>query len=658
MSGPKLSRLSLAALLGLTVAAPLFSQPSPDISDSALQQIQSILAEKQSRSTTQLKVDPTLIYTARFAVGLNTGTVSDVVAPTAPLDAGNRVQVDIRGAVSDALLQQIQNLGGEIVSAFPQYGAVRANLPISQVETIAANPAVQSLSVAESGKHNGMTHPFLRMSGPALRRMAVRDQLFRVLPLAPAKYSWSAGSLVGRSGMAFIGSVTSQGWISHQANIVVNSLHIDGTGVKIGVLSDSATPATVSALILSGDLPPDTVVLPGQASTGADEGAAMMEIIHDLAPGAKLFFATANGGQANFANNILGLRAAGCDIIVDDITYFAEGAFQDGIPAQAINNVVASGALYLSAAANSGNLTSGTSGTWEGDFLDGGPTASLPVTEPGRLHNFRTPASPQLFDTILAATPIITLKWSDPLGASTNDYDLFILNSTGTTVKGFSTRAQTGTQDPFEQVSQGTNCGAANARGYCPANGDRIVVVLFSGEQRALHVDTWGGVTSIATTGSTSTHNAAANTVGVAATYWNSAHTGTRPFTGFANPVELFSSDGPRKMFFNSDGTPVTPGNLLFGTNGGITLQKPDVTAADGAFSKTPGFLPFFGTSAAAPHAAAVAGLVKSANPSLTNTQIRNILVSTSLDNMAPGPDRDGGFGIVMALPAVQSAQR
>src|SRR5262249_40127332 len=152
------------------------------------------------------------------------------------------------------------------------------------------------VSVADVAKHNGPPRPFLHTSGSALRRMASRDQLFHVLPLAPAKYSWSATSLLGRSGLAFAGSVTSQGWISHQANIVVNSLGVNGSGVNIGVLSDSATPATVSALILTGDLPPDTVVLPGQASTGSDEGAAMMEIIHDLAPGAKLFFATANGG--------------------------------------------------------------------------------------------------------------------------------------------------------------------------------------------------------------------------------------------------------------------------------------------------------------------------------------------------------------------------
>ena len=109
-------------------------------------------------------------------------------------------------------------------------------------------------------------------------------------------------------------------------------------------------------------------------------------------------------------------------------------------------------------------------------------------------------------------------------------------------------------------------------------------------------------------------------------------------------------------MFYNPDGSAITPGNFLFGTNGGITLQKPDLTAADGTSARTPGFNPFFGTSAAAPHLAGIAALVASARPTLTNAQIRQVMISTALDNMAAGPDRDGGYGIAMALAAVQAA--
>jgi subtilisin family serine protease len=102
-------------------------------------------------------------------------------------------------------------------------------------------------------------------------------------------------------------------------------------------------------------------------------------------------------------------------------------------------------------------------------------------------------------------------------------------------------------------------------------------------------------------------------------------------------------------MFYNADGTAITPGNFLFATNGGTTFQKPDISAADGTVARTPGFSPFFGTSAAAPHAAGIAALAKQLSPAATNTQILNAMTSTALDNMAVGPDRDGGYGIVMA---------
>jgi subtilisin family serine protease len=181
----------------------------------------------------------------------------------------------------------------------------------------------------------------------------------------------------------------------------------------------------------------------------------------------------------------------------------------------------------------------------------------------------------------------------------------------------FSAASQTGSQDPYEAVFLTATQGAA---------GNRVVVVKYSGDARTLRVDTHRGRLLFKTTGSTFGHNGGLNTISMAATYWNSAKTGTQPFVGgAANPIETFSSDGPRKIFYYPDGTAISPGNYLFETDGGTTLQKPDFTAADGVFTKTPGFLPFFGTSAAAPHAAAIAALVWSSTPSLTNAQVYNI---------------------------------
>ena len=88
-----------------------------------------------------------------------------------------------------------------------------------------------------------------------------------------------------------------------------------------------------------------------------------------------------------------------------------------------------------------------------------------------------------------------------------------------------------------------------------------------------------------------------------------------------------------------------------------LALQKPDITAADGVSVTGVGGFPslFFGTSAAAPHAAAIAALIKGANPALTQAQIRSALTNNAIDIEGPGTDRDSGAGIVMPYAALQS---
>ena len=595
--------VSCAGVLGVVVLRSARVHAQQDgvegISASALAQMAAIATIKQSFTPVQQKIDANLVFAAKAAAGDLAGTGVDSIPSLSGSDLNRALTVDISGTVSQTLLDTIAAVNGTVLTQSAAFGSVRASLRLGTLETVAA-----------------------------------LDEVTSIVPAAQATTN--------------VGALTSQGYISHTANQAIATTGFNGAGVTVGVLSDSASPGCIAARIAAGDLPADTTVLPGQdgvSTGGEDEGCAMMEIVHDIAPGAKLIFATAFNGVASFAANILALQSAGANVIVDDITYFNEGAFQDGPIAQTVNQVTANGAIYLSSAANSGSLTAGTSGTWEGDFQPNGPAGAPLPGGAGTLHNFGTVASPQNFDVLTGAgTNFVSLKWSDPLGASTNDYDLYILNSTGTLVKGFSATRQTGTQDPYEFVNQ--------AR----AVGDRIVVVLFSGNPRALRIDTNRGRLSIATEGSTFGHNAGVNTVSTAATYWNSARTGTRPFTGAANPNETFSSDGPRKIFFNPNGTEITPGNLLFATSGGQTLAKPDLTAADGVSTKTPGFLPFFGTSAAAPHAAGIAALVRSARPDYTPAQVLTALKATALDSMAPGIDRDAGAGIVMALPAVQYA--
>ena len=563
-----------------------FAAPPERMNQSALNEISALLQEKVSWTPAQAKLESQLIHASKRQRGQAYAPGASHLELDVKFQPDGRVLVDINARVTPELLTLIAQGGGQVVNQFPRFHAIRALVTPLQLETLAASADVITIRRAIEAR----THT---------------------------------------------GSVDSEGDTTHLAAAARAAFGATGAGVKVGVLSDSEDFLATSQS--TGDLGPVTVLSGQSGEPGTGEGTAMLEIIHDLAPGAQLYFATANNSEASFAQNILDLRANGCDIIVDDVGYFDESPFQDAVIAQAVNTVTAGGALYFSAAGNSGNLDSGTSGVWEGDFVDGG-AASAPISEAGRLHSFGTVT----YDTVApgGSDLHVDLFWSDPLGAATDDYDVFVLDSTGATVLRSSTTRQNGSQDPYESIS------TLNV-------GERIVIVKFSGAARFLHLGTGRGQLSIATAGATLGHPTATNAFCVAAvdiaTAYPSAFTG-----GPNNPVEQFSSDGPRHVFFNANGTAITPGN--FSSTGGAIRQKPDLAAADGVSTSVSGFASFYGTSAAAPHAAAIAALLKSYNPNLTPSQMRAILTTTALDNMASGLDRDSGFGIVMATLALQAA--
>jgi uncharacterized repeat protein (TIGR01451 family) len=552
------------------------------ISDSAIQQIRALEQEKASRAAVHRRLDSQFVYQLRQSRNQPAAAGVTNLRPSVKFEADGRILVDIDGEVTPALLALINQSGGTVVSSFPRFKAVRALVPLNQIENIAGSTGVKFVGPArEAHTHSGI--------------------------------------------------YTSEGDVTHRAGFARNNFGATGQGIKIGVLSDGIGYLANSQA--TGDLP-NVTVLPGQDGNGGGEGTAMLEIIHDLAPGAQLFFATAFNGEASFAQNILNLRSNGCDIIVDDVFYYDESPFQDGIIAQAVSSVVAGGALYFSSAGNEGNLKHDTSGTWEGDFADAGQ-ASPPVNVGGgRVHSFGGAS----YNTVLSSgSGYVTLFWSDPLGASASDYDLFVLDSSGTYVVSSSVNLQDGTQDPYEIA-------------YA-SSGNRIVVVKSSGDARFIHLAVLGGTLSIKTAGATKGHSAVPGALSVAAVSASTSF--PNPFSGGGiNPVEAFSADGPRHVFFNPDGTSITPGNLLSG--GGTLRQKPDIAAADGVITSVPGFQPFYGTSAAAPHAAAIAALIWSYDPALTPSQVRATLTGTALDIEVSGPDANSGAGLVMADTALQ----
>jgi hypothetical protein len=567
--------LATAAGLGPFVALPAHAQPA---GRSALEvQIRALQAEKRARTPAQRKLSSQLIYEARMRRGLPIAPGIEQLYTEVDVDWHGRALVDIRGDVGGALERRIEAAGGTVLSVFPAYRTLRARLPLEQAERLAELEEIDSIRPAD----RAITHK----------------------------------------------TNTSEGDTAHFAAAARAAFGVDGTGVTVGVLSDGVD--VLEDLQFSGDLPADVTVLSGQAGSG-NEGTAMLEIVHDLAPGASLMFATAFAGQGSFATNILALRTAGADVIVDDVGYFAESVFQDDDVAESVNMVTAGGALYFSSAGNSGNLDDGTAGVWEGDFAANGTFNGEPVHDfGGSIMNEVTQDSPFAF----------TLQWADPKGASSNDYDLYLTNKKRTMIFAASTDVQAGAGDPFEFIGSS----------FYNDKGRYLLIVRSSGSDRFLHLNANRGRLEFATDGQTWGHSAAREAFSVAAV---DARLSPGGFTG-AEPVESYSSDGPRRVFYEHDDTPITPGD--FSASGGEVRAKPDLTAADCVSTAAPGFSTFCGTSAAAPHAAAIAALLieRGGGPGVADpADVRAALLGTALDIEAAGPDRDSGAGIAEAEAA------
>jgi hypothetical protein len=572
-----------------------------DLKPIAIAQINALMRDKANRSATQQKIDSNLIYATRMwrsvpvaegVKSLQTGLTPDMVG---------RIRVVISCSVSDSLVEIIRNLGGTSIGAYPDFNAIEANIPLVSLESLARRTDVHWIR-------------------PSSRPISNTD---------------------------------SEGDITHGANLARSApYNATGAGTTIGVLSDGDKYLSTYQY---HNVP--VTVIPGQdgPTSNSGEGTAMLEIVHDLAPGANLAFASAYNGELQFAQNIKDLHFKyNCDIIVDDVFYGDEPVFEDGPIAQAVEAVAADGALYFSSAGNQGSLKTGWSSVWEGNFTSGGAATGV-LSGDGQVHVFGS----ALYNSIKDTTSNIFLFWSDKFGSSSNDYDLYVTKSDGSAIIAASTNTQNGTQDPIEEVAPKGNI----------SSGSRIYVVLYNGNQRYLHLNTFGPRLTTGTTGQTHGHSSAASAFSVAASPAVSQYGGPYPnlFT-IASPVEYFSSDGPRRMFYNLDGTVAGSGSLL--ADGGIVRQKPDIMAADAISTSVPGFGSspgtfFRGTSAAAPHAAAIAALIKSyqhteSNPpltinglKLTTTELRSILTSTTLDTTGVGVDINSGYGIVMPVPAL-----
>jgi subtilisin family serine protease len=436
------------------------------------------------------------------------------------------------------------------------------------------------------------------------------------------------------------GAVTSQGDTALGGAAARATYGVNGSGVLVGSLSDSYNcQGGAAGDVGSGDLPSGIIVLaeePG-CSSGSDEGRAMMQIVHDVAPGASQAFHTAFGGIADFASGIVELAAAGATVINDDVAYFAEPMFQDGAIAQAVNQVNASGVAYFSAAGNDARQSyeanfagANVSGATRHDFNPGGGVDTLQQV------------------TIPARTQIIfVLQWDQPFFSvsgspgATTDLDMYLYSAQGVAQAGGLDNNIGG--DAVEVFAYQNNSGRAKTyqlgikleAGPSPSK----IKYLYFGDMTVNEYAT--------NSGTVYGHPLANGAIAVGAARYSQT-----PAYGVSPPqLEYFSSAG---------GTPI-----LLSESGGATYdlrQKPEVVAPNGGDNtffgsdyEGNGWPNFFGTSAAAPHAAGVAALMQSLDNNATPADVYTGMQSTATDMGAAGPDFDSGYGLLQASQALNS---
>ena len=546
--------------------------------------------------------------------------------PGSPLRDGNRVLVDVRfeqGAAAG--LEDLRGAGAEIVDVSRRY----------QTVTVAVKPGT----------------------------LADLAGLERVGGVAPIAAPLLLGADCG-------GRVRSEGDAQLLAPAARANLGVDGTGVTVGILSDSfdrdpTAPTHAATDVASGDLPgpgspcgTTTAVgllddgapfAPGEAS---DEGRAMAQIVRDLAPGAAIDFATAYKGETAFANSIRALAGAGAKVIADDIVYLEEPFFQEGPIAVAVDEVAAAGATYFSAAGNYNQFLGGKEvGSWEAAaFRDAGSCPpGVPLAQTHCADFDPGPGADTLFNFTIPAKREITidLQWAEPRGDVATDFDAYLLDASGN-ILASSKKPNLSIQRPVELLGiENTGNAAAEVR-------LAISRVAGSGTPRIKFVQLGNALPTAAQYEASSGGDVFGPAIFGHAAATGAIAAGAVRFNTTVAP-EAFSSRGPVTNYFGpvlsaAAAPPLVPAQVV---------AKPDLAASDGGVntffgSPAGSAFRFYGTSAAAPHAAGVAALALQANPGATPAQVRAALTATARPVGAFGANAVGA-GLVDAFAAVNA---
>lgn len=583
---------------------------------------------------------------------------------------------------------------------------------------VAARPALEAAGAKVGLTSRRYQADVISIDSADLTSLAGIPGLLSVEPsLSPGyagvEYEPEGGGGGASNGLCEGGSVVSQGVEQLNVPAAREDFGARGAGQTIGVVSsnfDAATfqeqddveeeeeaPRIPGLTALDDEISND---LPGPASTcsgqqvpvqvlqqefaipqpaNPNEGRAILQIVHDVAPHAQLAFSSGGGSELEFAREIERLAepvaegGAGADVIDDDSVYFGEPFFQESPIGVAISKVTEEGVTYVSSAGNNnwgpGEHFGEAGGSWEAPAYR--PTAcpaaiaALPKA-PDSCMNFSLKAGEPdpTFGMIQPAgvnLEVGELQWAEPWYGVGTDLDMYLLNEAGEVIVDEAVRNGSGegaVPKPLESMYWHSESGEpkevqlviGRCSGSCDPEGSATAtprLKLFGPNSPEYpHSEEVGGVRDVV--GPTIFgHNGAKDAISVASV--NYAESKTAP-----KEPERDSSHGPAIYYFGPvDGT--TPAEPLPEPE---LLEKPNVTASDCVATTFFGdpeesLLRFCGTSAAAPHAAGVAALMRQTDPLATTAQIVAAMESSATPFTVVGGHEAVGAGLLNADAAI-----
>jgi len=472
-----------------------------------------------------------------------------------------------------------------------------------QVEVLAAPEAMSTLKEAieaVGGEYQGHYKTLLQALVPigALEQLAEREDVWlirdpvRVIPSEPL----------------LVGAYTSEGVTASNAAAWHTAGYI-GSGVKVGIIDGDFEGYTG---LLGTDLPP-SVIARDYTGTGMEtesaHGTACAEIVYDMAPGATMYLSKVST-VVEVNNAVNDLIADGVEIISHSMSWFGTGPGDGtGPAADIVANARANDVFFAKSAGNYAEVH------WNGYFVNYGDGTHKWAPDKGNVNPFG-PGDGRWYVFPEGKPIYVDLRWDDWTHVN-QDYDLILVGWTGSkwTREAVSANYQNGGpgQTPYESINI-----------YAPYEAPYGVVVVRYSATRDVYLDLiapkmWGLDERVAARSLGGAPSDSPDAITVGAVDVNPPY-----------PLEPYSSQGPT---YGPGGVPT----------GGIT--KPDIAAYANVSTVSYGAEEFAGTSAAAPHVAGAAALVKQAFPGYNVDQLQSFLEGRAIDQGTPGKDNQYGSG-------------